>query len=148
MESLKKRPDIGFVPKKAAKPKQRQELSEEQKQEIKEAFDLFDTDKTGTIDYHELKVALRALGFEVKKAEVLDLMNEYDREKKGNIEYLDFLDICTTKINERDPLDEILKAFKLFDEDGKGTICEEKGRKNRCQEPEADFARARRKFVR
>ena len=47
--------------------RQRQELSEEQKQEIKEAFDLFDTDKTGTIDYHELKVAMRALGFDVKK---------------------------------------------------------------------------------
>ena len=49
------------------KRKQRQELSEEQRQEIKEAFDLFDTDKTGTIDYHELKVAMRALGFDVKK---------------------------------------------------------------------------------
>lgn len=51
----------------ANKKKQRQELTEEQKQEIKEAFDLFDTDKTGTIDYHELKVAMRALGFDVKK---------------------------------------------------------------------------------
>ena len=30
----------------------RQDLTEEQRQEIKEAFDLFDTDKTGTIDYH------------------------------------------------------------------------------------------------
>ena len=52
-----------------ANPKRRArvELSEEQRQEIKEAFELFDTDKTGTIDYHELKVAMRALGFDVKK---------------------------------------------------------------------------------
>ena len=52
-----------------ANPKRRarQELSDEQRQEIKEAFELFDTDKTGTIDYHELKVAMRALGFDVKK---------------------------------------------------------------------------------
>ena len=34
----------------------RVELTEEQKQEIKEAFDLFDTDGTGTIDAKELKV--------------------------------------------------------------------------------------------
>jgi len=47
--------------------RRRHELTDEQKQEIKEAFDLFDTDKTGTIDYHELKVAMRALGFDVKK---------------------------------------------------------------------------------
>ena len=38
------------------KKKKRRELSEEQKQEIKEAFELFDTDKDQAIDYHELKV--------------------------------------------------------------------------------------------
>ncbi|CDW86002.1 centrin [Stylonychia lemnae] len=105
-----------------AKRKQRQELSDEQKQEIKEAFDLFDTDKTGTIDYHELKVAMRALGFDVKKQEVLNLMKEYDRDNTGQIEYHDFLEIMTHKISERDPVEEILKAFKLFDEDNTGRI--------------------------
>ena len=43
------------------------ELTEEQKQEIREAFDLFDIDGSGTIDAKELKVAMRALGFEPKK---------------------------------------------------------------------------------
>ena len=92
-----RKPEFGMMggpPKKKA----RQELSEEQKQEIKEAFDLFDTNKTGTIDYHELKVAMRALGFDVKKPEVVELMNEYDREGTGSIEYQDFLDIMTQKI--------------------------------------------------
>lgn len=46
------------------------ELTEEQKQEIREAFDLFDTDGSGTIDAKELKVAMRALGFEPKKEEI------------------------------------------------------------------------------
>jgi Ca2+-binding EF-hand superfamily protein len=36
--------------------KGRQELTEEQKQEVKEAFDLFDTEGTGQIDAKELKV--------------------------------------------------------------------------------------------
>lgn len=39
------------------KKKKKRELSDEQKQEIKEAFDLFDTDKDRAIDYHELKVS-------------------------------------------------------------------------------------------
>ena len=121
LEMLKK-PDFGLTPKTKPKRRTRQDLSEEQKQEIKEAFDLFDTNKTGTIDYHELKVAMRALGFDVKKAEVLSLMKEYDREGSGQIEYPDFLEIMTTKINERDPVEEILKAFKLFDEDNTGRI--------------------------
>lgn len=34
----------------------RRELREEQKIEIKEAFQLFDSEKTGKMDYHELKV--------------------------------------------------------------------------------------------
>ena len=46
------------------------ELTEEQKQEIREAFDLFDADGSGTIDVKELKVAMRALGFEPKKEEI------------------------------------------------------------------------------
>ena len=50
--------------------KARSELTEEQKQEIKEAFDLFDTEGVGQIDAKELKVAMRALGFEPKKEEI------------------------------------------------------------------------------
>ena len=69
------------------------ELSEEQKQEIKEAFELFDTDKNGSINAHEMKVAMRALGFEVKKEEVLKIMKDVDREGTGQISFSDFLEI-------------------------------------------------------
>ena len=41
--------------------KKRRELSEEQKQEIQEAFNLFDSDKDNAIDYHELKVSVPSL---------------------------------------------------------------------------------------
>jgi len=37
----------------------RQEPTEEQKLEIKEAFELFDTDKDSALDYHELKVIIK-----------------------------------------------------------------------------------------
>ena len=70
----------GMNPANVGKSRRRPELTDEQKQEIKEAFDLFDTDKTGKIDYHELKVAMRALGFDVKKPEGQGLMNEYNRD--------------------------------------------------------------------
>jgi centrin-3 len=55
------------------------DLSDEQRAEIKEAFELFDADKDGAIDYHELKVAMRALGFDLKKAEVLKILRENDK---------------------------------------------------------------------
>src|SRR5579863_1654033 len=71
----------------------RPELSDEQKQEIKEAFELFDTDKDGAVDYHELKVAMRALGFDLKKAEVLKTLRDHDKTGHGLLEYDDFAKI-------------------------------------------------------
>ncbi len=73
-------------------------MTEEQKQEIKEAFDLFDTDGSGAIDAKELKVAMRALGFEPKKEEVKKMMSEADREGSGTISYKDFLEMMQTKM--------------------------------------------------
>lgn len=55
-------------------------LSEHQTSEIKEAFDLFDTDGSEVIDSKELKVAMRALGFEPKKEEIKKMINEIDKD--------------------------------------------------------------------
>merc|ERR1712071_693743 len=94
--------------------KKQKELSEEQKQEIKEAFDLFDTDGSGEIDSKELKVAMRALGFEPKKEEIQKMISDVDDDGSGTIGYEEILN--------RDPKDEILKAFRLFDDDETGKI--------------------------
>ncbi|XP_041093758.1 centrin-3 [Polyodon spathula] len=104
------------------KRKKRRELTDEQKQEIKEAFELFDTDKDKEIDYHELKVAMRALGFDVKKADVLKILKDYDREGTGKIAFDDFNEVVTDWMLDRDPQEEMIKAFKLFDDDDSGKI--------------------------
>ncbi|KAH0615965.1 hypothetical protein JD844_026647 [Phrynosoma platyrhinos] len=98
------------------------ELSEEQKQEVREAFDLFDTDGTGSIDIKELKVAMRALGFEPKKEEIRKMIADLGKEGCSVIEFEDFLTMMTQKMSEKDNQEEILKAFRLFDEDGTGKI--------------------------
>ncbi|KAI9104525.1 hypothetical protein DFS34DRAFT_198748 [Phlyctochytrium arcticum] len=101
----------------------RPELTEEQKQEIREAFDLFDTDKDNALDYHELKVAMRALGFDLKKPEVLKILRDYEKDQQpGLIEFDDFNKVMTEKILARDPIEEIRKAFHLFDDDRTGKI--------------------------
>jgi hypothetical protein len=50
--------------------KMQKELTEEQKEEIDNAFLLFDKDKSGSIDVNELKDAMKALGIFLKKEEV------------------------------------------------------------------------------
>lgn len=98
------------------------QLTEAQKQEIRDAFDLFDADGSGAIDVKELKVAMRALGFEPKRDELKKLIAEYDRGAKGVIDFGDFLAMVTQKMAEKDAKEEILKAFQLFDDDSTGMI--------------------------
>ncbi|KDN35893.1 putative CDC31-spindle pole body component, centrin [Tilletiaria anomala UBC 951] len=98
------------------------DLSDEQRQEIREAFELFDTDKDGAIDYHELKVAMRALGFDLKKAEVLKILRDSDKSGQGVMEWEDFNRIMSERIASRDPMEEVRRAFALFDDDGTGRI--------------------------
>ncbi|KAJ3292604.1 Centrin-1 [Borealophlyctis nickersoniae] len=98
------------------------DLTPDQKAEIREAFDLFDTDGSGTIDIKELKVAMRALGFEPKKDELKKMMQEVDKSGSGTVDFNEFLELMTVKMSERDSRDEILKAFRLFDDDETGKI--------------------------
>lgn len=98
------------------------QLLDEQKQEIYEAFSLFDMNNDGYLDYHELKVAMRALGFDLPKREILDLIEQYDRDGRHLMQYEDFYLVMGERIISRDPLDEIKRAFKLFDDDQTGKI--------------------------
>ncbi|CCK71326.1 centrin KNAG_0G02700 [Huiozyma naganishii CBS 8797] len=97
-------------------------LLAEQKQEIYEAFNLFDMNNDGFLDYHELKVALRALGFTMDTQAVLKLIEKYSARDDRLISYEDFFVVAGGMIVERDPMDEIKRAFRLFDEDGTGKI--------------------------
>ena len=62
---------------------QRADLTEEQKLELHEAFDMFDTDGSGKIQANELRVALRALGFEPSKDELRRMITDVDKKKNG-----------------------------------------------------------------
>ncbi|CAF0746074.1 unnamed protein product [Adineta steineri] len=116
-----KRPAVGGTTKKRTTGS-RPDLTEEQKTEIREAFDLFDADGSGTIDVKELKVAMRALGFEPKKEEIKKMITDIQKENAGTIDFNDFLQLMSHKMAEKDSKEEILKAFRLFDDDSTGKI--------------------------
>lgn len=71
--------------------KGQKKLTDQQKQEIKEAFDLFDTDGSGSIDENELRVAMKALGFEAKDEEVHKMIVDVDEDGNGGVEFDEFL---------------------------------------------------------
>ncbi|EGD90973.1 hypothetical protein H112_01560 [Trichophyton rubrum D6] len=119
------------------------DLSEEQREEINEAFTLFDLDRDRHLDYHELRVAFRALGFTLSKPDLISLLTTYGVPRTPSpaqqqqqsrqqqppphpssllMPLSSFQTITARKILERDPREEILRAFELFDEGGKGYI--------------------------
>jgi centrin-3 len=115
---------------------------------------LFDLDKDGRIDYHEFKVSLKALGFDLPKPQILSLLSAHgsppalqdpnqgppprgaltQKPASFNAEASSvpagrlvltlpaFQAIAAELISKRDPRDEILRAFALFDTEDKGFI--------------------------
>lgn len=117
----------GGVKKKSKSKGYKQELTLQQRNEVEEAFNLFDTNGHGLIEVSDLKVALRALGFEPAREEIKKLVSdlnktqqsrdrEKEKEKEGQvtIDFAAFLDIMTTKMSERDDDAQLDKAFILF----------------------------------
>eukprot|EP00941_MAST-03F_sp_MAST-3F-sp1_P005642 g5642.t1 len=98
------------------------ELDAEEMEEIREAFNLFDTDNDGEIDAKELKAAFRALGFQVKSSDIRRMLEDLHKEGDEKINMQDFIELVTPKMSQRDSREEIMKVFELFDEDNTGKI--------------------------
>ena len=61
------------------------DLSKEQVAELKQAFEMFDKDKGGSINTKELGNIMRAMGMNPTEGEILDLLNEvFLRERNTN----------------------------------------------------------------
>merc|ERR1712094_109494 len=97
-------------------------ITDEQKQELREAFDLFDTDGSGAVDAAELHTAMKALGFEPKKEEIAKMVKEMDKDGDATVDFEEFCVMMAEKMNQKDGKEEMMKGFRLFDDDGTGKI--------------------------
>ncbi|KXZ55409.1 hypothetical protein GPECTOR_3g60 [Gonium pectorale] len=79
---------------KGVKPK----LTDDQKQQLKECFELMDQDGSGAIDAEELGAAFKLLGIRMKRAELAALLAEVDHDGSGEVEYPEFLEIMTVTL--------------------------------------------------
>ncbi|KAF4040379.1 EF hand [Phytophthora infestans] len=97
--------------KRNAKTYERPGLSEEEIEEIREAFNLFDTDGSGTIDPKELKAAMQSLGFEAKNQTIYQMIGDIDKDGSGSIDFEEFLDMMTAKMSDKDSREDIQKEL-------------------------------------
>ncbi|KQJ89557.1 calmodulin-beta isoform X2 [Brachypodium distachyon] len=96
------------------------ELSQEQLDEFRAAFSLFDRDGDGTITLEELGTVMRSLGQRPTEAELRDMIAEVDADGNGAVDFAEFLALVDRKLLDAE--DDLRDAFRVFDADGNGFI--------------------------
>lgn len=99
-------------------------MDEELFNEMREAFNLFDSEQNGFIDARELKAAFKAFGFDLKKADLFRMLkNELNKDISESFTFSEFSNLLITRLTDlRESKEYMMKIFRLFDEDGIGRI--------------------------
>lgn len=85
----------------AKKKVERPGLTEDEIEELREAFNLFDTEATGKIDPRELKSAMQSLGFESKNPTIFNMIAELESLGR-EVDFEEFLDGITSKLGDKE----------------------------------------------
>ena len=75
-------------------------LSEEQIQEYKEAFSLFDKELNGSISIKELGAVLRSMGQNPTENDIKEMIDSLDDNETGTIEFSEFIGLVD-KLNQK-----------------------------------------------
>ena len=99
-------------------------FTKEQNRDLQTAFEIFDKDGTGMIDIKDLKVILRALGFEPQEDEIKKLLSTINRSdddenaKKSyssdTIDFEEFKKIMNNKLRESEEIEQLRIGFHSF----------------------------------
>ncbi|XP_063429143.1 calmodulin-like [Mytilus trossulus] len=98
------------------------EISEEQKQDIKDWFDRFDTDKDGKLSKEEITQLLRVVGNNPTDDDITQIFKEVDLDDSGLIDLEEFQTYYVNTIANVDEKQSLLEAFKCFDQNNDGFI--------------------------
>uniref|UniRef100_A0A7S0VN04 EF-hand domain-containing protein n=1 Tax=Hemiselmis tepida TaxID=464990 RepID=A0A7S0VN04_9CRYP len=97
-------------------------LSDEQLNEIQDAFRLFDKKGENQISGNDLITVFQALKCNVSQAEMTEYMEVLDPSGTGMVQYQDFLQLVAKRLQTQETADDLIKAFRVFDKEHKGTL--------------------------
>ena len=99
-------------------------LGEEEIAGLRQMFETFDVDGSGTITLAELRAGLRNIGATVSESDVEEILRETDIDHSGQIEFAEFL-AATLHLSKIEKQENLKKAFAHFDADESGFITAE-----------------------
>ena len=97
-------------------------MSQEETDDLREAFGLFDTDGDGVITTAELGLVMKSLGRVLSRRQLKELMAIADADGNGTLEFEELIELMEKNTVKTTFLDEMKKAFCHFDKDGNGYI--------------------------
>ncbi|EDV37607.1 uncharacterized protein Dana_GF13535 [Drosophila ananassae] len=98
------------------------QLTKEQFDELKEAFDKFDVDRNGSISPSEMRRAMLSLGHEITEAELFELIDSVASDEDYNIHMNAFIHLMAPRMIDVDSEESLRRTFRLFDRDKDGYI--------------------------
>uniref|UniRef100_A0A182J4R2 EF-hand domain-containing protein n=1 Tax=Anopheles atroparvus TaxID=41427 RepID=A0A182J4R2_ANOAO len=102
------------------------ELSKDQTKILREAFTAFDIEKKGSISMEVVGTILDLLGYSMSDDELQDIIDEYDIDESGNIEWEEFIELASNYVEPEEDYDvlraELREVFMMYDKAGTGFI--------------------------
>ena len=96
--------------------------TEEQLLEVKEAFNVFDSEQSGGLDARELKAAINALNIKITKDEIRQIYSDFGKDIRDKVTQDEFMEIVIPRLPDRHTKDYIAKIFQYFDLENTGKI--------------------------
>jgi calcium-binding protein CML len=97
-------------------------LNNEQIARLKEVFDHFDADGSGSIDAGELRNVFQSMGTEVSEQEMEDMIAGVDDDGSGQIEFQEFMVLMCSNFGSRSFEEDMREAFTQLDPDSTGKL--------------------------
>eukprot|EP00602_Paraphysomonas_sp_CaronLab_P004136 CAMPEP_0185024858 /NCGR_PEP_ID=MMETSP1103-20130426/8042_1 /TAXON_ID=36769 /ORGANISM="Paraphysomonas bandaiensis, Strain Caron Lab Isolate" /LENGTH=151 /DNA_ID=CAMNT_0027557929 /DNA_START=61 /DNA_END=516 /DNA_ORIENTATION=+ len=92
-----------------------QHLSDEEIAEFREIFNLVDKDGGGTITKEELGELMDTLGIDATAEEIELMINEIDSSGDGQIDFEEFVEVMSRKVNATYTAEQVKNAFRVFE---------------------------------
>ena len=100
-------------------------MSRRQRKKFQETFAQFDKDSSGSISAGELKTMMQALGHRPTDDDIIDILASVDKDHSGFIEVDEFLAMMARRVKVIENIEEVKRAFRLFDVNGDGFVSKE-----------------------
>ena len=98
------------------------EITDEQCNELKEAFDLFDVSKKGYIERGDLRTLFKQYSIRVSDEDLDDAFKAADADGDKKVTVTEFINMMSGLMKSTSTEAQVTEAFKVFDPEEKGVI--------------------------